>query len=288
MIYRFGAFEFDDRGSILKRRNRLVAIEPQPARALALLLSRAGEVVTREELRAHLWGDDTHVDFDRGLAYCIGQLRASLWDPAETPRFVQTLPRRGFRFIAPVEKIDPDTPPAAARRFGKGNALAAALVVAVVLGGIGAWLMTRRPPVSRSIVAVAVFENLTGVATLDRTVNRLSDVIVERLTALGPERLGVNGNAGILRRPRDARDGKAVATATGASFLVSGQLETTDGQLSLVMQLIRLDDGTHVWVQRIARPAGDGLDTLDKDVALEIEAAVRRLVLKDSAPVRSR
>jgi DNA-binding winged helix-turn-helix (wHTH) protein/TolB-like protein len=288
MIYRFGAFEFDDRGSILKRRNRLVAIEPQPARALALLLSRAGEVVTREELRAHLWGDDTHVDFDRGLAYCIGQLRASLWDPAETPRFVQTLPRRGFRFIAHVEKIDPDTPTAPPPRLGRGNVFAAALVVAIVLGGIGVWLVTRRPPASRSIVAVAVFENLTGVATLDRTVNRLSDVIVERLTALGPERLGVNGNAGILRRPRDARDGKAVATATGASFLVSGQLEMTDGQLSLLMQLIRLDDGTHVWVQRIARPAGDPLDTIDQDVALEVEAAVRRLVLEDSAPVRSR
>src|SRR5207244_9186260 len=137
VIYRFGAFEFDDSAAILKRRDRLVALEPQPARALALLLSRAGEVVTREELRAHLWGSDTHVDFDRGLAYCIGQLRASLWDAAESPRFVQTLPRRGFRFIAPVEKFDPDAPPAPARRFGKGSALAAALAVAVPLGRIG-------------------------------------------------------------------------------------------------------------------------------------------------------
>ncbi len=144
--------------------------------------------------------------------------------------------------------------------------------------------MTRRPPASRPIVAVAVFENVTGNATLDRRVAGLSDVIVERLTALGPERLGVNGNAGILRRPRDARDGKAVAQETGASFLVSGQLETSDGRLSLVMQLIRLDDGTHVWVQRVERPAGDPLDALDKDVALEVEAAVRRLVLKDAAP----
>jgi len=284
MIFRFGAFEFDDRAGILKRRDRLVALEPQPARALALLLSRAGEVVTREELRAHLWGDDTHVDFDRGLAYCIGQLRASLWDAAESPRFIQTLPRRGFRFIAPVQTVDPSSPPAPARRFGKRNAVAAALAVAVVLGGIGTWLMTRRPRPSRPIVAVAVFENVTGNATFDRTVAGLSDAIVERLTALGPERLGVNGNAGILRRPPDARDGKAVARETGASFLVSGQLETRDGRLSLVMQLIRLDDGTHVWVQRIERPAGDPLDTLDKDVALEVEAAVRRLVLKDAAP----
>src|SRR5207244_8104565 len=102
VIYRFGAFEFDDSAAILKRRDRLVALEPQPARALALLLSRAGEVVTREELRAHLWGGETHVDFDRGLAYCIGQLRAALGDAADNPRFIRTLPRRGFSLIAPV------------------------------------------------------------------------------------------------------------------------------------------------------------------------------------------
>jgi DNA-binding winged helix-turn-helix (wHTH) protein/TolB-like protein len=283
MIYRFGAFEFDDSAAILKRQGRLVALEPQPARALALLLSRAGDVVTREELRAHLWGNDTHVDFDRGLAYCIGQLRASLWDAAENPRFVQTLPRRGFRFIAPVEKLEPSAAPAPARRFGKGRAFAAVVVVAVAIGGIGAWLTTRKPTASRLIVAVAVFENVTGDATLERTVTGLSDVIVEQLTALGPERLGVNGNASILRRPRDARDGKAVAKETGASFLVSGQLETRDGRLSLLIQLIRLDEGTHVWVQRIARPAGDPLDALDKDVARQVEAAVRKLVLKDAA-----
>ena len=141
MIYRFGAFEFDDSAAILKRRDRVVALEPQPARALALLLSHAGEVVTRDELRQHLWGSDTHVDFDRDLAYCVGQLRASLWDAAESPRFIQTLPRRGFRFIAPVEKVDPNAAPAPAHRFRRRSAFAAALVVAVALGGMGAWLM---------------------------------------------------------------------------------------------------------------------------------------------------
>src|SRR5262252_2094828 len=102
MTYRFGIFEFNDRTGILTRSDRPVALEPQPARALALLVSRAGDVVTREEMRAHLWGDGTHVDFDRGLAYCVGQLRAALGDSAENPRFIQTLPRRGFSFIAPV------------------------------------------------------------------------------------------------------------------------------------------------------------------------------------------
>src|SRR4051794_40588456 len=106
MTYRFGVFTFDDRTLMLLRSDRPVPIEPQPARALALLLQRAGAIVTRDDLRAHLWDADTHVAFDRGLAYCIGELRAALGDSAENPRFVQTLPRRGFTFIAPVTRSD--------------------------------------------------------------------------------------------------------------------------------------------------------------------------------------
>ena len=97
MTYRFGIFEFDDRAAILTRSDRPVALEPQPARALELLLSRAGDLVSREEMRAHLWGGDTHVDFDRGLAYCIGQLacraRRLCRQPALRP---ERCPKRGF------------------------------------------------------------------------------------------------------------------------------------------------------------------------------------------------
>ena len=108
MTYRFGIFEFDDRTAVLTRSDRPVPLEPQPARALALLLSRAGDLVSRDELRAHLWGNDTHVDFDRGLAYCIGQLRSALGDSADNPRFIQTHPRRGFSFIAPLARRSAD------------------------------------------------------------------------------------------------------------------------------------------------------------------------------------
>jgi DNA-binding winged helix-turn-helix (wHTH) protein/TolB-like protein len=292
MVYRFGVFEFDDRAAVLKRSDRPVALEPQPARALALLLSHAGELVSREDLRAHLWGVDTHVDFDRGLAYCLGQLRTALGDNADNPRFVQTLPRRGFRFIAPVEQMrTPDlddaaasapSPAAAPSRAGRWSpgAVASVALVALVIGAAGAWIIPRGRSSQRPIVAVAVFDNESGDASHARAVAGLSDVIVERLTALGPERIGVNGNAGVLRRPRADRDLKAIAEDTRASFLVSGQLQTKDGRLSLLMQLIRLEDGTHVWVQRISRPANDALDALDQDAARQIEAAVRQFVLK--------
>ena len=102
MTYAFGTFRFDSGSLELSREGREVRLEPQPARALALLLSRAGEVVTRDELRAAIWGEHTHVDYDRGLAYCASQIRTALGDSGENPRFLQTLPKRGFRFVAPV------------------------------------------------------------------------------------------------------------------------------------------------------------------------------------------
>src|SRR4051812_29853300 len=299
MTYRFGVFTFDDRTLTLLRSDRPVPIEPQPARALALLLERAGAIVTRDDLRAHLWDAGTHVAFDRGLAYCIGELRAALGDSAENPRFVQTLPRRGFTFIAPVTRSDAPGASLSGERPSDGRSAslsgerpvqvtgwisAAAIAgVALVVGAAGALMLARdRPPAAprRPIVAVAVFENETGDPRHDRVISSLSDTVVERLTAIGPLRVGVDGNAAILRRPRDARDWRAVAHDTHAAYLVSGQLQTRSDRLSLLMQLIRLDDGTHVWVHRINRPGDDRLTTIDADVAAQIESAVRATVLK--------
>jgi DNA-binding winged helix-turn-helix (wHTH) protein/TolB-like protein len=298
MTYRFGVFEFDDRTAVLTRSDRPVALEPQPARALALLLSRAGDLVRRDELIAHIWGGDTHVDFDRGLAYCIGQLRAALGDSADNPRFVQTLPRRGFCFIAPLTRRSAEGAEAAVannaspahiqsglRQSGlRALALAtAAAVLMLVVAGGGWWTVLRQRAPDRPIVAVAVFDNETGDASRERAVAGIADVIVERLTALGPSRIGVNGNSKVLRNPRADRDPRTVARETHASFLVAGHLQTKDGRLSLLVHIIRLDDGTHVWVQRISRPPDDALEALDEDVAAQIEKAVRRIVLKDGA-----
>lgn len=107
---RFGLFDFDAATGELRREGDVVKLAPQPARVLALLLSRPGAVVLRDELRRELWGDDTFVDFERSLNFCIQQVRGALGDASDNPRFVQTVPRRGYRFIAPVSSI---LPPAA-------------------------------------------------------------------------------------------------------------------------------------------------------------------------------
>ena len=89
----------------LRRSGMLIKLAPQPLQILRVLAERSGEIVTREEIRQELWGQDTFVDFDGGLNFCINQIRKALRDNAESPRFIHTLPRRGYRFIASVEPV---------------------------------------------------------------------------------------------------------------------------------------------------------------------------------------
>ena len=102
---RFGAFELDLANSQLRKGGTLIKLGPQPFVVLRLLAESAGDLRTREEIRQALWGANTHVDFDRNLNVCMAQIRAALSDDADSPRFIQTVPRRGYRFVAPVEKV---------------------------------------------------------------------------------------------------------------------------------------------------------------------------------------
>jgi DNA-binding winged helix-turn-helix (wHTH) protein/Tfp pilus assembly protein PilF len=107
--YRFGDFVLDTTsGELRSETGTVIHLQPQPARLLALLVSRSGEVVTREEIRSHLWKDETFVDFEHAVNFCIRQIRAALDDDAKSPRFVETLPRRGYRFIAQLRPSETD------------------------------------------------------------------------------------------------------------------------------------------------------------------------------------
>ena len=301
MLYRFGLFEFDAAAGELRRQGRLVRIEPQPARALALLLSRPGEVVSRDQLRLHLWGADTHVDFDRGLAYCIGQVRTALGDSADNPRFVETMPKRGYRFVAPLQPLVPAAaPPPAVPVPGVPRPDAAqmppatrspdaapdppsrawwpvaALTLVVVTGLV--WTGWARIAPTRPVVAVAMFDNETGLAEYDRLASSAADIAVERLTAIGPREIGVVGNAPALRAPRAERSPAAVQRETGAGYFVFGQIQDDDAGIRLVVHLIRLDDNTHLWVTRVARAPAD-LGDIEDVAADRLAEAVRRHVI---------
>ena len=114
-VIRFGVFELDARSGELRRSGVLLNLQDQPLKVLECLLERPGELVTREALRQRLWPGDTFVDFEQGVNAAVKRLRETLADSAESPRFVETLPRRGYRFIAPVERDDRDRPGLAPR-----------------------------------------------------------------------------------------------------------------------------------------------------------------------------
>src|ERR1700692_205888 len=105
-IQRFGVFEVDVRSGELRKQGVRIKLQEQPFHILTVLLQRPGEVVTREQLRSENWPADTFVDFDNGLNTAINKLREALGDSAESPRFIETMPRRGYRFIAPVTGPD--------------------------------------------------------------------------------------------------------------------------------------------------------------------------------------
>src|SRR5688572_6617781 len=104
-MVQFGHFQFDQETLELRERGTLRRLQPQPAKVLRLLIARAGELVTREDLCGAIWGTQTFVDFEQGLNFCIKRIRAVLHDDPDRPIYIETIPRRGYRFIAPVERV---------------------------------------------------------------------------------------------------------------------------------------------------------------------------------------
>ncbi len=202
--YRFADFAFDPTSGELHKDGLKVRLQEQPYQILSLLLTRPGEVVTREEVRQALWPGDTFVDFDVGLNSAIKRLRDALDDSAEKPRFVETLPRRGYRFIAPLEARPVPAPaptedqalakPGKGSRLWSGRRAAAVAAVAALLAGLtvtGTWPRRRAPDAPAPIRSLAVlpFENLTGDPQQDYFVDGMTDAVITEPRA-GPRPAG--------------------------------------------------------------------------------------------------
>jgi DNA-binding winged helix-turn-helix (wHTH) protein/TolB-like protein len=281
-VIRFGEFEFDQVSGELRHGGGQVRLEPQPARVLAVLLEHAGDVVTRTELQQRVWGGDTFVDFEHGLNYCIAQIRTALGDSAAAPRFVETLPRRGYRFIAVPTESMPAAPARTEPRprgWSRRAALLAAIAVALVAAAAWAVVASRRPAASAASLRLAVvpFDNETGVADYDRLAQTLTDATVARLAA-DPNRLAVIGNAAVLREARQRRDLASIGTTLDVGHVVLGQVQQIDGHLRITTHLIRVKDQAHLWAQRF-EPSPAEVSQLDRQVAEAVAGAVARRLL---------
>jgi DNA-binding winged helix-turn-helix (wHTH) protein/TolB-like protein len=303
---RFGPFDFDAASGDLRRDGAPVRLQPQPAAVLAMLVAHAGDIVTRDELRRAIWGPETFVDFDRGLNFCVAQIRAALGDSAEAPRFIRTLPKRGYQFIAPIDRDDdapspsaavaaglpPDDPrPSPVARFPPTRARATAAIVlvallAVALAAAGVWMQkrsARAAAAQRRLIAVALFDADSGAPESERFAQGLTDAVIAELTMTGDGRYGVIGNAPVLRTARTVRDLNAIDAALHVRYVVLGSVERDGGRMRVLAHLIRLPEQTHLGVARLDRSVADPF-AAQSEIARAIVASFSPRLAADAGP----
>ena len=202
---KFGIFELDAIAGELRRNGTLVRLPPQPFQILTLLARNSGEIVDRDRIRQEVWGA-TAVDFDRSLNVAIAQIRSALNDDADNPRFIQTLPRRGYRFLVSIER------PAGRRGLPRKRLLAGAALLLLAIGAMAGYRL--RTPARQPIrIAVLPFENLSlneGDATQS---DGLFDELLSRMGGIQPDRMQVIGRRSVDGSPfaDPARCGKLVS-----------------------------------------------------------------------------
>ena len=251
-LLRFDDFELDRETLELRRRGVAVKLQQQPARVLALLAERPGEMVSREALRRAIWGDDTFVDFDRGMNYCISQIRAVLGDTAEAPRYIETLRGRGYRFVGTIANAKP-------RRTWR-VAVAAAAMLFFVASAIGVWQNVGRP--SRKAIGVAPLVAPPGE-------EQWADALHAQLVS----RLAYASRIPVVDLTR---------TAASTRWRVEGRVDRSDAQYRVTMLLRDTNDGSIRWSDIFAGSAGDWIDA-QSEMAQRMTEIIRYRVEGPSA-----
>ena len=288
---RFGNVEADVATGVLYRNGRVIRLQEQPRQVLAALLERPGEVVTRDALRDRLWNSDTFVDFEHGLNTAIKKVRQALGDSADSPQFVETLARRGYRFIAPVEPVvtAPDSPaapppvlplppPAVPEQATPRSVSRTALALLLVAGiGLAAWLVgvagsgerASSAPAQLAVLPLRVLapqnedSAYLGIGIADAITTRLANV---RQIALRP-------TSAVLQYHDAQSDPARVAAALGVHHLLLGTIQQADNAYRVSVQLVRRD-GVAVWGQSYDVPTS-GLLRLQDTVADQVVTALR-------------
>jgi TolB-like protein/DNA-binding winged helix-turn-helix (wHTH) protein/Tfp pilus assembly protein PilF len=299
----FGVFELDLQTGELHKSGHKVPLRPQAAKVLIMLATRPSQLVAREELNDHIWGHDTFVDFEHGLNLCIQQIRAALDDDANTPRYIETLPRRGYRFIAPVSHNADGHARAFAAGSPNGSAAEAALsnvgatqmapwrkrrwvlwlgasCLALLVLVLGIYLVRApsrphaRPPSGKIMFVVLPFENLSGDPEQEYFSDGLTEEMISRLGQFAPQRLGIIARTTAIQYKGTNKRIDQIGKELGVDYVLEGTVRRAGGRVRISAQLIQVSDQTHVWARNYERDLRDILSVQDdvaESIAKEIE-----------------
>jgi DNA-binding winged helix-turn-helix (wHTH) protein/TolB-like protein len=267
-VIRFAEFEFDVDSGELVGPGVSIRLQPQPAKVLAALLARPGELVTRDELKQTVWAD-TIVEADQGLNFCVRQIRAALGDEADAGRFIETLPRRGYRFVAPVLADSADSPRAApaqpaTKPTAAGRRRTIGLVTVVLIVASAALILPRANVADRRRsdelrLAIIPFVAPSGERWMVDLNRELVELLVVRLALADSGRIGVVGPVTTGQYAGDPRPQTEIGARLGVDVVLSGGIRPTDS--TLFVQAIRVTDGTHVlvWREKVFRRSAEAI-----------------------------
>ncbi len=267
---RFGIFEVNPPAGELRRQGLKVKLQEQPFQILMLLLEHPGEVVTREELQQKLWPADTFVDFDRGLNRAINRLREALGDGTDNPRFIETLPRRGYRFIAPVETAAAELSIVASPRK-RWLLVSAGALLAISLVSLGLKVGGRVQPRIQSL-AVLPLENLSSDPAQDYFADGMTDELITEIAKIGS--LRVISRTSIMQYKAAHKPLPVIARELGVDAVVEGTVVHSGQKVRVTAQLIRARDDRHLWSEKFERDLGDVL-RLQGEVAQAIAGQIQ-------------
>ena len=288
----FGVFELDLQNAELRKSGVKVKLQEQPLKILQALLENPGQIVTREELRSRMWPAKTFVEFDQGLYNAMARLRETLGDSSENPRFVQTVARRGYRFIAPVtvpkERTSSETTPGIA---GSGwfsvhrwissvvaGLLGGALLLVIVLGfdvaGARDWLRSRTTPI-RS-VAVLPLQNLSNDPQQEYFADGMTDELITELAQAG--NLRVISRTSAMSYKNTKKTLPRIAHELNVDAILQGSVVRAGDRVRITAQLIQAEGDRHLWARSYERDLRNVLalqDEIARDIVREVRANLR-------------
>jgi TolB-like protein/DNA-binding winged helix-turn-helix (wHTH) protein len=284
-IVHFESFQLDLSSAELTQNGIKIKLAEQPFQVLAALLDRPGEIVTREELRRRLWHTDTFVDFEHGLNAAVNRLREVLGDSSDKPRFIDTLPRHGYRFIAKVEKGGPKP----RVLVGSSMRLVAGLVaIAILLGSYFVWKKVRPSGSSARHVVLAVlpFINLSGDHQHDYVSDGLTEEITSQLGRLQPENLRVIARTSAMNYRGTTKSIAQIGRELRADYLLEGSVRQEADRIRINVQLIQVRDQTYVWAAIYERRAS-GILALQSEIAQTVGQQIKEaLPPHEEIPIR--
>ena len=298
-IYRFGEFELDVTAYELRRAGIGIRLERQPMDLLILLVQRRGELVSRTDIIDRLWGKDVFVDVETGVHTAARKIRQALGDSPGAPVYLETVPAKGYRFIAPVERVAPNDPfvpvnvsePDVRERPSGGDPqrpairsgwrLATGLVAGVLAAAGGAWVWGG-PDSRKAHVTLAVlpFENLTGDAERGYVADGLMEETIASLGQIDPERVRVIGRTSSAIYRNTNKSAAEIGADLGADYLVEGSVRAEQLRLRITAKLIRVQGQAQVWVASYDREPASVL-ALQRELSAAIAEQIRHRLSPD-------